>query len=127
KNATPEGKNHGGLPAKHAARRAAHDVEHVERNTNAEYHRICSARHGDGRLTIRQKRATPRKREKDTAKGQKRARPLHSIISSARESSENGTVRPRALAVLRLITSSKRVGSVTGNSAGFSPLSTRPT
>src|SRR5215469_1409677 len=51
----------------------------------------------------------------------------HSIISSARASSEGGTVRPIALAVLRLITSSYLVGACTGRSAGFSPLRMRST
>ena len=46
----------------------------------------------------------------------------HSITSSARCSSGCGTVRPSALAVLRLITSSNVVGCCTGRSAGFSPL-----
>jgi hypothetical protein len=52
---------------------------------------------------------------------------LYSITSSARASSEAGTVRPSALAVLRLITSSYLVGACTGKSAGFSPLRMRST
>ena len=52
---------------------------------------------------------------------------LHSITSSARASSVCGTVRPSALAVLRLMTSSNLVGACTGRSAGFSPLRTRST
>src|SRR5262245_26641257 len=51
----------------------------------------------------------------------------HSITSSARASSDGGTSRPRALAVLRLITSSYLVGACTGRSAGFSPLRMRST
>src|SRR5262245_19962422 len=51
----------------------------------------------------------------------------HSITSSARASSEGGTSRPSALAVLRLMTSSKRVGCSTGMSAGFSPFNIRST
>src|SRR5262249_53258976 len=47
--------------------------------------------------------------------------PLHSITSSAWASSEGSTVRPSALAVLRLITNSYVVGVCTGMSAGFSP------
>src|SRR5258707_14986509 len=47
----------------------------------------------------------------------------HSITSSARAMSESGTVRPSALAVLRLITVSYLVGACTGKSTGFSPLS----
>ena len=44
----------------------------------------------------------------------------------ARASSVGGTVRPSALAVLRLITSSNVVGCVTGKSAGLLPLRIRP-
>ena len=49
----------------------------------------------------------------------------YSIVSSARERSEGGTVRPSALAVLRLITNSYLVALCTGRSAGRSPLRTR--
>jgi hypothetical protein len=44
------------------------------------------------------------------------------MTSSARARIEGGTVRPSALAVLRLTTSSNLVGCYTGRSAGFSPL-----
>src|SRR5204863_1146302 len=47
---------------------------------------------------------------------------FHSITSSAMASSLSGTVRPSALAVLRLTTSSSLVGSSTGMSAGLAPL-----
>jgi hypothetical protein len=50
----------------------------------------------------------------------------YSMISSARCSSDCGTVRPSALAVLRLITSSNLVGCWTGRSAGFAPLRILP-
>src|SRR5262249_39493660 len=53
--------------------------------------------------------------------------PHHSITSSARASSDGGTVRPSAFAVLRLITNSYLVGACTGRSAGFSPLRMRST
>src|SRR5262249_32190482 len=53
--------------------------------------------------------------------------PFHSITSSARASSDGGTVRPSVFAVLRLITSSYLVGAWTGSSAGFSPLRMRST
>jgi hypothetical protein len=43
------------------------------------------------------------------------------ITSSARPSSDGGIVRPRALAVLRLITSSNFVACCTGRSAGLAP------
>ena len=52
---------------------------------------------------------------------------LHSITSSAVASSDCGTVRPSAFAVLRLIISSYLVGACTGMSAGFSPLRIRST
>jgi hypothetical protein len=44
------------------------------------------------------------------------------ITSSARASTEGGIVRPRAFAVLTLITNSNLVGCSTGRSAGFAPL-----
>ena len=50
----------------------------------------------------------------------------YSITSLARPSNEIGTVRPSALAVLRLTYSSTLVACWTGRSAGFSPLRTRP-
>ena len=46
----------------------------------------------------------------------------YSITSFARTSKEGGTVRPSALAVLRLITSSNLVGCSTGRSEGLVPL-----
>src|SRR5205814_2049243 len=46
---------------------------------------------------------------------------FHSITSSARASNDCGTVRPSALAVLRLITNSNFVGCSTGISDGFAP------
>src|SRR5215469_483234 len=49
----------------------------------------------------------------------------HSITTSAATSSLSGTVRPSALAVLRLMTSSNLVGWTTGRSAAFSPLRMR--
>ena len=52
---------------------------------------------------------------------------LYSITSSARASSVGGTVRPSALAVLRLIANSYFVGACTGRSAGFFPLRIRST
>src|ERR1700746_2034602 len=52
---------------------------------------------------------------------------LHSMTSSATESSVGGTVRPSAFAVLRLITNSNFVGCSTGRLAGFVPLRIRST
>jgi hypothetical protein len=51
----------------------------------------------------------------------------YSITSSAVASSDEGTVRPSALAALRLITSSNLVGCWIGRLAGFSPLRMRST
>ena len=48
----------------------------------------------------------------------------YSITSSARASSNAGTLRPSAFAVLKLITSSNFVGCCTGMSMGLPPLST---
>jgi hypothetical protein len=51
----------------------------------------------------------------------------HSITSSARTSSDDGTVRPSAFAVLRLRIVSYLVGACTGRLAGFSPRKMRST
>src|SRR5215831_7282962 len=51
----------------------------------------------------------------------------HSIISSARCCMPNGTERPSALAVFKLIAISYFVGVCTGRSPGFSPLRMRST
>src|SRR3954447_12879799 len=55
-------------------------------------------------------------------------RPLrpHSITSSARARKGMGTVRPRLLAVFRLMKNSTLVTSWIGKSDGFSPFRTRP-
>src|SRR5262245_32577436 len=53
--------------------------------------------------------------------------PPHSITSSAVNKRFGGIVRPRALAVLRLITSSYLVGSWKGRSPAFSPRKMRST
>src|SRR5262245_35859812 len=73
---------------------------------------------------LRARRQRPR-RSRPTEQRDELAPPDHSITSSARASSVGGTSRPRALAVLRLITSSYLVGAWTGRSAGFSPLRMR--
>ncbi len=63
-----------------------------------------------------------RPRHNDPAQKRHELPPPHSITSSARPSSESGTVRPRALAVLRFMISSTFVDCMTGKLAGFSPL-----
>ena len=59
--------------------------------------------------------------------GAKVAGRSHSIIRSARPSSDCGIASFIALAVLRLITSLNLVGCSTGRSAGFAPLKIRST
>ena len=52
--------------------------------------------------------------------------PRHSMTSSARSSTVCGIVSPSAFAVSRLMTSSKRVDWMTGESAGAAPCRMRP-
>ena len=77
------------------------------------------------RRLLRARRERPRRRRAAEQRDELAA--LHSITSSARASSIGGTSRPRAFAVLRLMTSSYLVGACTGRSAGFSPLRMRST
>ena len=65
------------------------------------------------------RRDRPRRR---TAEQRDEVAAVHSITSSARASSEGGTSRPSALAVLRLITSSNVVGCSIGSWPGLLPL-----
>ena len=57
---------------------------------------------------LRPRRDRPRRRR--AAEQRDELAPFHSITSSARASSDGGTSRPSAFAVLRLITSSNLVG-----------------
>src|SRR5881227_1968962 len=75
---------------------------------------------------LRPRRKRPR-RHRTAEKRDELATAAHSITSSARASSDDGTSTPSALAVFRLITSSYLVGACTGRSAGFSPLRMRST
>ena len=52
---------------------------------------------------------------------EERAPVHHSMTWSARCRSDGGIVRPRALAVLRLMTNSNFIGCSTGRSTGFAP------
>src|SRR5262249_31301596 len=70
---------------------------------------------------LRARRERPRHRRAAEQRDELAA-PHHSITSSAVIFMISGTVRPSALAVLRLITSSNLVGCTTGRSAGFAPL-----
>src|SRR4029453_6901886 len=80
----------------------------------------CRARVKNSTGFPRAARCRPRSRR--AAEQRDELAPLHSITSSARASSVGGTVRPSALAVLRLITSSYLVGACTGRAAGLFPL-----
>src|SRR5262249_9150378 len=59
--------------------------------------------------------------EHRTCASKERAAVHHCMTSSARASRDGGIVSPRALAVLRLITSSNLVGCSTGRSPGLAP------
>jgi hypothetical protein len=74
-------------------------------------------------VRLRPRRERPRGR---TAEQRDELAPLHSITSSASASNLSGISRPRAFAVLRLITNSNFVDCWTGKLAGFSPLRMRP-
>jgi len=69
---------------------------------------------------LRPRRERPR--DWDPAEQRYELAPSHSITSSVSASSVSGISRPRAFAVLRLITSSNWVGCTTGRSAGLVPL-----
>src|SRR5215813_3923006 len=74
---------------------------------------------------LRARRERPRHRRAAEQRDELAAA-AHSITSSASCCNCRGTLRPRAFAVLRLITSSNLVGCSTGRSAGLSPLRIRP-
>src|SRR5262249_15408825 len=89
--------------------------------------RGCGEEHADaphGLALLRSRRERPHRRAAE--KRDELAAP-HSITSSARASSVSGTMRPIALAVLRLIPSSYLAPPATGRSAGFSLLRLRST
>src|SRR5262245_42152979 len=73
---------------------------------------------------LRARRERPRHRRAAEQRDELAA--FHSITSSARASSVGGTSRPSARAVCRLMMNSNLVARITGRSAGFSPLRTRP-
>src|SRR5262245_53658312 len=84
-----------------------------------------NADNGPGLLRARGLRTEDRCRHRAAEKRDERAA-LHSITSSTRPIIGSGTVRPSALAVFMLMTSSTLVACWTGSSAGFSPLRIRP-
>jgi hypothetical protein len=68
-----------------------------------------------------------RRREEAAGHSVEECAPVHYwITSSARASSDGGMVSPSAFAVLRLMTSSNRVGRSTGKSAGLVPFKILP-
>src|ERR1700730_15269429 len=79
----------------------------------------CHFRHVFCRLRL----GRERRGEEGARPGTEERSPVHySITWSARCRSDGGIVRPRALAVLRLMTSSNFVASSTGRSAGLAPV-----
>src|SRR5262249_1255060 len=76
------------------------------------------------RCLLRARRKRPRRGR--AAEQRDEHAPSHSITSSARPTSGSGTLRPSALAVFMLMTSSTLVACWTVSSAGFSPLRIRP-
>src|SRR5262249_35265561 len=87
-------------------------------------HRYRAQEPDGGQLSrlLRARRYWPRCR---AAEERDELAPLHSITSSARPSSDSGTVSPSALAVFRLMISSTLVDWTTGRSAGLAPARTR--
>src|SRR5262249_62171144 len=75
---------------------------------------------------LRPRRNRPRRR-RAAEEGDELAATDHSITSSAIAITPGGIVRPSALAVLWLITSSNLVECTTGRSTIFAPLRIRPT
>src|SRR6516225_2859011 len=72
------------------------------------------------RRLLRARRERPRGRR--AAEQRDELAPLHSITSSARASKIGEISKPKALAVLRLITNSNLVPCWIGKSDGFAPL-----
>jgi len=73
-------------------------------------------------LPLYPRKRTPGRHRAMSESARRRHSTIHSITSSARASNVGGTVRPRALAVVRLITNSNLVDCSTGRSAGLAPL-----
>src|SRR5262245_38453034 len=80
--------------------------------------------HSRSGFALRARRERPRRRAADE---RDELAALHSITSLAVICMIIGTVRPRAFAVLRLMTRSNFVGCTTGRSPGLVPLRIRPT
>ena len=91
----------------------------------------CPDRHALPRITLskmrRPRRVLPSRASGFVLRPKAAIRLSYSITSSARERIDGGMVKPSALAVLRLTTSSNVVGCCTGRSAGLAPLAIRST
>ena len=114
-----------------AFRKGLNETGTVEgQNVSVEYHWLegqidrLPALIADHRYRLLLRTQCARRRHRAAQQEQQLA-PLHPMTSSARASSVGGTVRPSALAVLRLMTSSNVVGRCTGRSAGLAPLRIR--
>src|SRR6516164_9643477 len=91
--------------------RERYDARLTFRLVSAVVHQHADAAHSAGLLRARRERH----RSRCTAYDCNELAPLHSITSSAVESSVGGIVTPSAFAVLRLITNSNLVGCSTGS------------
>src|SRR5262249_60008073 len=91
--------------------------------------RGCAHEHTDAPHPLSLRRARRERPRSSSAAEERdeRAASDHSITSFAVASNDGGTSRPRALAVLRLISNSYLVGACTARSVGFSPLRMRST
>src|SRR5262249_30578015 len=105
------------LDKAHAAKALAKRSLHLRGGRTRAAPQIPHHRH---RRLLRARRERPRRCAAEER--EELAARFHSITSSAVICMISGTVRPSALAVLRLITSSNLVGCTTGRSAGFAPL-----
>src|SRR5262249_19183357 len=100
---------------------------HKRRNIRSPGRRRGRPQKPDGRQLSRLLRAR-RERPRDSRAAEQRDEraALHSITSSASDSTFSENLIPSVFAVLRLITNSNLVDCKTGKSAGLAPLSTCP-
>ena len=120
----PTGYRHHRLPASIPRRRPRQPAAQRERAGRF----ILGDRPGRLVPSAAQDAANQQRQTRPRQKERKRSTPVHySMTWSARSSSDGGIVRPSALAVLRLIVRSYRVGCSTGNSDAFAPRSSLST
>ena len=100
-------------------------VQRLSKHANLELRESSAKQQRDDRhfALLRQDRG---RRERRDPGGGDEVAAFHSKTSSARSNTVCGIVRPSALAVCRLMTSSKRVDFMTGKSAGAAPFKMRP-